>query len=77
MSYSVCIDNEKDRYNIQLINQILGTTGDNKWYINDSKNEIQSDNDDISVETIKINYCNVWKKVNLIIHIKKQGNKNV
>ncbi|MCB2294483.1 hypothetical protein LGK95_13285 [Clostridium algoriphilum] len=68
MGYSFTMDNHKERYNIQLTNtkgctyckdgkQLLGTTGGNQWYINDSKNEIHSDNDDISVQTIKINYC--------------------
>jgi hypothetical protein len=33
------------------------TTGGNRWYINDCKNELQADNKNISVETIKINYC--------------------
>ena len=68
MGYSVTMDNHKERYNIQLTNkkgctyckdgdQLLGTTGDNSWYIDDCKNEIHSDNDDISIQTIKINYC--------------------
>jgi len=68
VGYSVTMDNHKERFNIQLNNnkgctyckdgkQLLGTTGDNPWYINDCKNEIYSDNDDTSVQTIKINYC--------------------
>ncbi|MDF2857850.1 MAG: hypothetical protein K0Q87_3701, partial [Neobacillus sp.] len=27
------------------------TTGGNRWYLNDTKNELQADNDNISVET--------------------------
>lgn len=68
MGYSVTMDNHKERYNIQLTNkkgctyckdgkQLLGTTGNNRWYINDSKNEIHSDIDNLEVQTIKINYC--------------------
>lgn len=68
MGYSVTMDNHKEHFNIQLTNtkgctyckegkQLLGTTGDNNWYIDDSKNEIHSKKDDILVQTIKIDYC--------------------
>ena len=67
MGYSVTMDNHKERFNIQLTNekgctyckdgkQLLGTTGNNSWYINDSENEIHSDKGD-TFQTIKINYC--------------------
>jgi len=67
MGYSVTADNHKEHFNIQLNNtrgctyckdgiQLLDTTGDNRWYISDSKNEIHSGNDE-SLQTIKINYC--------------------
>jgi len=35
--------------------EIPFTTGDFRWYIDDSKNELQAD--EISIGTIKINYC--------------------
>ncbi|MBU3175983.1 hypothetical protein KPL47_06340 [Clostridium estertheticum] len=68
MGYSVTMDNHKEHFNIQLTNtkgctyckegiQLLETTGDNNWYIDDSKNEIHSNKDDIPVQTIKIEYC--------------------
>ncbi len=37
--------------------QIPFTTGENRWYINECKNELQADSNEISIETIKINYC--------------------
>ena len=42
--------------------QIPFTIGKNRWYINESKNELQADNDEVSVETIKINYCPICGK---------------
>ncbi|MBU3215437.1 hypothetical protein LL033_02770 [Clostridium estertheticum] len=68
MGYSVTMDNHKEHFNIQLTNtkgctyckegkQLLDTTGDNSWYIDESKNEIRLDKEDISVQTIKIYYC--------------------
>ena len=68
MGYSVTMDNHNERYNIRLTNktgcayckdgiQLLDTTGDKRWFINDSENEIYSDNNDTLVQTIKINYC--------------------
>ena len=66
MGYSVTMDNHNERFNIQFTNkgctyckdgtQLVGTTGDNSWYISDSKKEIQS-NGDRPIRTIKINYC--------------------
>ncbi|MBU3158366.1 hypothetical protein KPL37_01090 [Clostridium frigoris] len=68
MGYSATMDNHKEHFNIQLTNtkgctyckdgiQLLDTTGDSNWYIDDSKNEIHSNKDDIPVQIIKIAYC--------------------
>jgi len=70
MGYSVTMDNHKEHFNIQLTNtkgcayckegkQLVGkgTTEENNWYIDDTKNEIYSNKDDILSETIKIDYC--------------------
>ncbi|MBW9153362.1 hypothetical protein [Clostridium estertheticum] len=68
MGYSVTMDNHKEHFNIQLTNtkgctyckdgkELLGTTGGNIWYIDDDKNEIYSNKDDVLVQTIKIEYC--------------------
>ncbi|NMF04550.1 hypothetical protein ACUH7Y_09515 [Clostridium beijerinckii] len=37
----------------------IPSTGDKRWYINENKKEIQADDENISVETIKIAYCPV------------------
>lgn len=37
--------------------QVPLTKGGNRWYINDCKRELVADNDNIAVESIKINYC--------------------
>lgn len=68
MGFSVTMDNHKEHFNIQLTNtkgciyckegkQLVDTTGGNNWYIDDAKNEIRSNKNDISSETIKIDYC--------------------
>ena len=67
MGYSVTMDNHNERFNIQFTNkgctyckdgkQLEGTTGEKSWYISDSEKEIQADNGDGSLQTIKINYC--------------------
>ena len=68
MGYSVTMDNHKEHFNIQLTNtkgctyckdgkQLLDTTGENSCYIDESKNEIRLDKEEISVQTIKIYYC--------------------
>lgn len=38
------------------------TTGGNRWYINQSAQELQADNNDISIETIKIRFCPICGK---------------
>lgn len=55
----------KDRRGCNYCNrgkQIPETTGGNRWYLNDVKNELQADNDNASIETIKINYCPICGK---------------
>jgi hypothetical protein len=42
--------------------QIPYTIGENRWYINTAKNELQADNENISIEAIKIRYCPICGK---------------
>lgn len=62
MGYDCSLTNRKGCNYCTKGKQIPLTTGENRWYINDSKKELVADNENIAVESIKINYCIVCGK---------------
>ena len=57
MSYDCSITKRKGCNYCQRGKQLPNTTGETRWYVNNFKDELQADDGEISVITIKINYC--------------------
>jgi hypothetical protein len=59
MGYDCSITNRRGCNYCRCGKQVPNTSSENglRWYINDSQNELQADNTDITVHRIKIFYC--------------------